>query len=171
MTNKKLNFLGADELEYGEVIVTEDGRRIVKIDGDIPVDLDIKTDSHFLFISHDQSFLTHGLHKYPAKFFPELPRWIIQKFSDRGDFVIDPFAGSGTMNLEALVSERNSVAIDVDPFARLLTKVKVTPVRSEILARSFSWFNAEVPRFHRNIPDKANFPKFNFKELEQRIFG
>lgn len=72
----------------------------------------------FLFISYDQSRYSHGIHKYPAKFFPELPRWLVQKYSKVGDVVLDPFMGSATTNIECLLNERNSVGIDVDPFAR-----------------------------------------------------
>ena len=62
-------------------IVNDFGESIVQVDGDIPVDLPTKNGDRFLFISYDQSFLTHGLHKYPAKFFPELPRWLIKRYS------------------------------------------------------------------------------------------
>lgn len=160
--HRQLNLLGKNNLEHGEILYTDDGRKIIKIDGDIPSDLEVETGSHFLFISHDQNFLTHGLHKYPAKFFPELPRWMIQKFSNPGDLVLDPFAGSGTMNLEALISGRNSVAVDVDPFARFLTKVKTTPIRPRILTSSYLWFKDQVLRFHSQIPTKEEFPKFHY---------
>ncbi len=107
------------------------GEEIVRVDGEIPVDLEVNNGGRFLFISHDQSTLTHGLHKYPAKFFPELPRWLIYKYSKEGDWVIDPFAGSATVNLECLLARRNSVGIDVDPFPRFLSEVKVFPLEED----------------------------------------
>ncbi|MBE7412180.1 MAG: site-specific DNA-methyltransferase [Leptospiraceae bacterium] len=91
------------------------GEQLVRVDGDIPIKLEIKNEDRFLFISYDQSFLSHGIHKYPAKFFPELPRWIIQKYSEEKDIILDPFAGSGTTNIEANFLRRNSVGIDIDP--------------------------------------------------------
>ena len=54
-------------------IVNDFGESITQVDGDIPVDLSTNSGDRFLFISYDQSILTHGLHKYPAKFFPETP--------------------------------------------------------------------------------------------------
>ena len=78
------------------------GEEIIRVDGDIPVDLPVNDGDRFLFISYDQSILTHGLHKYPAKFFPELPRWLIQRYSEKQDRILDPFSGSGTTNVEAL---------------------------------------------------------------------
>ncbi len=44
-----------------------------RVEGDIPVSLPVEDGDRFLFISRDQRILTHGIHKYPAKFFPELP--------------------------------------------------------------------------------------------------
>ena len=97
-----------------------------RIEGDIPVDLQIESDKKFLFISKDQRSFTHGIHKYPAKFFPELPRWIISRFSGRGDLILDPFTGSGTSNLEASLMARDSVGIDVDPFSKFVARAKTT---------------------------------------------
>jgi len=127
-----------DMFEYKNInnvkeILNEFGEKIIRIDGDIPPNLAINNGDRFLFISYDQSILTHGLHKYPAKFFPELPRWLIRRYSDPKDFILDPFLGSGTTNVEALLLGRNSVGIDVDPFSRFLSKVKVTPLEKEEL--------------------------------------
>lgn len=107
-------------------IVNEFREKIIRVDGDIPTNLPVNNGDRFLFISYDQSVLTHGLHKYPAKFFPELPRWLIRRYSKEREFVLDPFSGSGTTNVEALLLRRNSFGIDVDPFSRFLSKVKVT---------------------------------------------
>ena len=89
----------------------------MQVDGEIPVDLTVNDGDRFLFISYDQSYLTHGLHKYPAKFFPELPRWLIKRYSKENDTILDPFSGSGTTSVEAVLLKRNSVGIDVDPFS------------------------------------------------------
>ena len=48
------------------------------------------------------------------------------RYSRPGQIVLDPMAG-GTVNVEALLTGRPSIAVDVDPFARLLTRVKTTP--------------------------------------------
>ena len=57
-------------------------RRIVE--GDLAPDREIETGSRLLIISRHQSYLTHGLHKYPAKFFPELPRWAVRRYAREG---------------------------------------------------------------------------------------
>lgn len=70
---------------------------------------------------------THRLfNKYPTRYIPQVPRWAILKYTSPGDIVLDPFCGSGTTLVEALLNGRNGLAIDIDPFARLLTSVKTT---------------------------------------------
>ena len=114
-------------------ITNEFGETLVRVDGDIPIDLLVEKGQRFLFISYDQSRYSHGLHKYPAKFFPELPRWLIQKYSKEGDIILDPFMGSATTNIECLLHNRHSVGVDVDPFAKFLAKVKTTPLNEKEL--------------------------------------
>lgn len=109
------------------IVSRERGRTVVA--GDIPPRMDIRQGQRFLFLSRDQAACTHGVHKYPAKFFPELPRFLIRRYSRKGSSVLDPFAGSGTTNLEAMLAGRPSVAVDVDPFSRFLVRVKTTPLR------------------------------------------
>jgi DNA modification methylase len=119
----------------------------VRIEGDIPIALPIVDGRRFLFISKDQRALTHGIHKYPAKFFPELPRWIVQRYSKRGDRVLDPFMGSGTVNLEASLLGRRSIGIDVDPFSKFLARVKTTPLLEHELLSAWRSIRKRVDRY------------------------
>ncbi len=57
-----------------ETIENGFGEKIIKVTGNIPVTLPVNTGDSFLFISSDQAKYLHGIHRYPAKFFPELPR-------------------------------------------------------------------------------------------------
>ena len=145
-------------------IVNDFGESIVRVDGDIPVDLPAKDGDRFLFISHDQSFLTHGLHKYPAKFFPELPRWLIKRYSQENDQILDPFAGSGTTNVEALLSRRNSVGIDVDPFSHFISKVKVTPLVEADLKSAQKVLLDAILRYRPSLVTESDLPDFPYRD-------
>lgn len=145
-------------------IINEFGERIICIDGNIPVDLAINDGDRYLFISHDQTTLTHGLHKYPAKFFPELPRWLIQRYSKENQTVLDPFSGSGTTNVEAMLLRRNSVGIDVDPFSRFLAKVKVTPLEKSELIYFQKYLLQQVVNYHYSKVSEQDIPVFPYRD-------
>ncbi len=145
-------------------IVNDFGENIVRVDGDIPVDLPTRDGDRFLFISHDQRFLTHSLHKYPAKFFPELPRWLIKRYSQENDYILDPFAGSGTTNVEALLLKRNSVGIDVDPFSRFISKVKVTPLSEKDLRGAHKILLDVILNYRPSLVAESDLPKFPYRD-------
>lgn len=86
------------------------------------------------YIGKQVSYATHGIHRYPAKFIPQVPKFCIESYSDVGDEVLDPFMGSGTTLLEAYISGRDSYGIDIHPLARLIAKVKTTPLDPETLS-------------------------------------
>ena len=145
-----------------------------RVEGDIPVDLPVSNGASYLFISKKQRALTHGMHKYPAKFFPELPRWLIERYSEEGDTILDPFMGSATTNIEAMLLGRNSVGVDVDPFSRTLARAKATPLPEKKLERAWIDLRARVERYKepktlRGVPDfpyRTNwFEEFMLKEL------
>jgi DNA modification methylase len=137
-------------------------QKSLKITGNIPVDLDVKDNDSFIFISHEQTHLTHGLHKYPAKFFPELPKWLIQKYSKPGDKIIDPFSGSGTSNIEALLLSRNSIGIDIDPFARFMSKVKTTKLDIGKLKHAEKQIFKSLLKYDENLVNKSDIPDFPY---------
>jgi len=147
-----------------KVIINEFGEKIIRIDSDIPVDLDINNGNRYLFISYDQSILTHGLHKYPAKFFPELPRWIIKRYSDEENIVLDPFSGSSTTGVEALLLKRNSVGIDVDPFSRFLSKVKTTPLDENELNISLKSLLKSIANYNPSSVLTSEIPIFPYRD-------
>jgi DNA modification methylase len=140
------------------------GEALTRIDGNIPISLPIETGQRFLFISYDQTRISHGLHKYPAKFFPELPRWLIKKYSKVNDIILDPFMGSGTSNIEAMLLGRHSVGIDVDPFARFLTKVKTTKLNIDELKDSTDYILNSLLKYDPNKIFETDLPIFPYRD-------
>lgn len=72
------------------------------------------------------TYLTHGLHPYPAKYIPQIPAALIRRLSSPGDTVADIFCGSGTTLVESLRLGRNALGIDANPLACLISRAKTT---------------------------------------------
>jgi SAM-dependent methyltransferase len=78
-------------------------------------------------------YATHGLHPFAARCPPGLADWAIRRFSQSGEVVLDPMSGSGTALVEASMLGRTARGADIDPIARLIGKVKATPVDLAVL--------------------------------------
>jgi len=75
------------------------------------------------------TYLTHGLHPYPAKYIPQIPHYLISELSKYGETVADIFCGSGTTLVEANLLGRNAVGIDANPLACLISETKTTRLK------------------------------------------
>jgi DNA methylase len=96
------------------------------------------------FVEAPEAHAVHGLHPYPAKFVPALPRLVIQRLTDPGDLVMDPFAGSGTALVEALLQGRRAVGGDLNPVAIVTAQAKTARLTRSQLAR-LDDFGDEIP--------------------------
>ena len=74
----------------------------------------------------DKNSVTHGLHPYPAKFIPHIPRELIRAYSEPGDTIWDPMCGSGTTLVEAAIAGRDAIGSDINPVAILASAAKTT---------------------------------------------
>ena len=79
------------------------------------------------------------LHKYWSR----KPWYLIEKsildYSKKGDLVLDPFIGSGTVALESLLNNRRAVGYDLNPFACFLSNELVSNIDFDI-----NIYNAEL---------------------------
>jgi hypothetical protein len=75
-----------------------------------------------LSLSSRTTAFTHGLHRFAAKYIPQVPAWALDSFTPRGGVVVDPFMGSGTTLVEGLLRGGTTVGVDIDPLARFLAR-------------------------------------------------
>ncbi len=67
----------------------------------------------------------HGFHTYPARMHPTTAARLVRALADRpGDVVLDPFCGSGTVLVEAMIAGRRAIGVDLNPLAVRLAQLK-----------------------------------------------
>ena len=78
----------------------------------------------------------HYMCSYMAMFPPELPHYFIEKFTQKGDTVLDPFSGRGTTAVEAAAQGRHGIGNDLNPLSIALTRGKLSnPSLDEVITR------------------------------------
>lgn len=73
----------------------------------------------------DTGYLTHAIFAYPAKFIPQIVRYAINTYTKEGDWIVDPFAGSGTVGVEAYLCKRNAILFDLNLLLNHIMPLKV----------------------------------------------
>ena len=74
---------------------------------------------------NDTGYLTHAIFAYPAKFIPQIVRYAINTYTKEGDWIVDPFAGSGTVGVEAYLCKRNAFLLDLNLLLNHIMPLKV----------------------------------------------
>lgn len=95
---------------------------------------DLNTDSLWRIPARDRS----GVHsaEYWGNFVPQIPNQLMRRFTRQGDWVLDPFAGSGTTLIECLRLGRNGLGIE-------LQKKRVVATR-KLLAKEMNPADVQV---------------------------
>lgn len=105
--------------------------------------------------------LTHMIHPYPAKLLARIPYFFLSSrtLSKPGDIVLDPFCGSGTVLLEAIVAGRQAFGADSNPLARLISEVKTHILDTNRLQKVFNMLRRQMSRLttsNNHRPDVVN---------------
>jgi hypothetical protein len=95
------------------------------------------TDPDFwAFKSNSERYASHGMFQYPAMMVPKLQGTLLDDalaVDPAMRTVYDPFAGSGTVIVEAMMRGLSVVAADINPMALLLCTVKSRFIKLNIL--------------------------------------
>lgn len=79
--------------------------------------------------AHVESTL-HQLAPYIGKIKSSIAGDLVEQYSKPGDLVVDPFAGAGTIPLEAALRGRRIFAGDISAYARILSQAKLSAPKS-----------------------------------------
>ena len=81
----------------------------------------------------DKKSPLHSVASYLAMFAPALPEYFIDLYSKEGDLIFDPFSGRGTTALRSRELNRKFVGFDLNPYAFVLSKFKISKLNKKEL--------------------------------------
>ena len=87
-----------------------------------PENFELETNTVWAFPNRGK-WATHDA-KYRGNWSPYIPRNVILRYSAEGDIVLDQFVGGGTTAVEAKLTGRNFIGIDINPRAVELSQNK-----------------------------------------------
>ena len=106
------------------------------------------------WVERDMAYPTNVIHmatecgnkNHSAAFPEELPEWFIKLFTQEGNWVLDPFSGSGTTVHVAKRMNRNSVGIEILPEYYAMAKAELGSSQLKLLERKETY---DAPRSKR----------------------
>ncbi len=72
--------------------------------------------------------LSHCYHDYPARMIPQIAAKLLDKYGKNAKLLFDPYCGTGTSLVEAIIRGINAVGTDLNPLARLIAESKTIVV-------------------------------------------
>ena len=101
-----------------------------------------------------------GVHGYFTRQSWDIVNTYIRNFSQPGDLVLDPFGGSGVTTVEALVTNRKAINIDINPMAVFMVSALLTPINFIKFSESYRKVREEyinkMPKTKKDIDKILN---------------
>ncbi|WP_337796288.1 DNA methyltransferase [Actinopolymorpha rutila] len=98
----------------------------------------------------------HTMCSYHGMFPAKVAHYFIQRYSEPGDVVLDPFSGRGTVPLQARVEGRRPICNDLNPLAYVLSRAKADPAEWQALEGAVSRLESGYASTRASDPDVSN---------------
>lgn len=95
-----------------------------------------------------------GVHGYFTKQTWNVVAEYIKNFSKPGDLVLDPFGGSGVTPIEAMMNNRKTISIDINPMAVFIVQSLIAPVKQHELDDAFDRVKSEYKKKEPRTPQE-----------------
>lgn len=117
------------------------------------------------FHGRDNGYASHLWHAFPAKFPPQLPRTFIEGLTCPGDVILDPMMGSGTTILEACLTGRRAIGLDIDPLA---LRIAASKTRSSLHTHAHAALQQILAQTRANLAlGSAHFEQQFMQQMDE----
>ncbi len=101
-------------------------------------------------------YLTHWFYPYKGKFHPQMIRALLNIMRiKKGETVLDPFVGSGTLALEAQLMGINTIGIDISEVCSLISRVKTQSLKwLADIQKEYKSLTESIEKFAEKSEDK-----------------
>lgn len=106
----------------------------------------------------DPKYVTHGLHPYKGKFYPQLAKGLMNLCNlGAGAKVFDPFCGSGTTLLEGYLNGFQTYGCDMNPLAAKIARAKtgILDVNPDVVREAVGTLVNQVEEIPGGLPASA----------------
>jgi site-specific DNA-methyltransferase (adenine-specific) len=111
--------------DYGIYDNAELKRLILNLEQKYKINSEVEFFNELVNFSKNKDIPYHGWFKYREGFSNNLIQELIKRSAiSKGEFVLDPFCGSGTTVVEAAIEGYSGVGIDINPVAAFVSEVK-----------------------------------------------
>lgn len=127
----------ANQMTYFQEVTAANGDRVIPMQAVLEASLNGGTQPHLPTMGESRTlrrqvtrYSAHGLHEYRGKFNPQIVRAIGNILGLKaGDWVLDPFCGSGTTLVEAAHIGWNAMGVDINPLGVQIAQAKLAALR------------------------------------------
>jgi 16S rRNA G966 N2-methylase RsmD len=104
-----------------------------------------------------------GVHGYFTKQSWNVVQEYIKHFSQVGDLILDPFGGSGVTAVEAMMTGRKAIHIDLNPMSVFMVDALIAPAKTTELKKAFEKVKTAYEK--SDLPNFDNLESSKQKEL------
>jgi len=111
------------------------------------------------------NYSVHSIGEYSSKIRPIVFHHIVKRFSNKGDIILDPFCGCGTMAVEAKIQGRHSINFDINPNAIELTSTKLNKLDKQEIKKAYEQIMNDLV----NESDSEDSGKLRKEQIEKEL--
>uniref|UniRef100_A0A7C4THQ9 DNA methylase N-4/N-6 domain-containing protein n=1 Tax=candidate division WOR-3 bacterium TaxID=2052148 RepID=A0A7C4THQ9_UNCW3 len=148
-----------------EILFNHLTKDIYRIPSSINLTIGKRLQDYFANREEPSLYLTHYFHPYKGKFHPKMVRALLNYiYPEDSGLILDNFAGSGTLLVEANLLGLDSVGIEINPLSCLMSNVKCNALHFEL-----EELKDYVDEYLKNL--KTEVQKFNAGNDKNSLFN